>query len=303
MLTPEQLELRKKGIGGSDAAKVAGLSRWGTPFEVYQDKLNLAEARETTEAMKIGSALEPIILDKYESLTGHHVKRDNETIFNKKNKFMLATVDGLVTDKNIIVEAKTAKNSNGWGEARTCDIPVDYLCQVAHYCAVLDVPTAHIIVFFKFNESYELYKYDRNENLETALVKKECHFWNNHIVPQIPPAITKVSQAKVAYKFAEEVTAFADNETKKKFGKLRSLINKKKELEALEDELKTDLMLTMGVASELKDGEGNKLISWKNVTSERFDTTQFKQSNPDLYRQFVKEQTIRRFLPNYILEI
>lgn len=296
MLTEEQLQLRKKGIGGSDAAKIAALSRWGTAYDVYQDKLGLSEPRQQTEAMKVGHRLEPMILDYYENHTGNKVKRDNDSVFSKKNPFMLATIDGIVTDKNIIVEAKTSKYEKDWGEEGTCDIPDDYLCQVAHYCAVLNVPRADIIVFFKLSETYKLYHYKRTEGLEAALIKKEKHFWENHVLKQIPPAITKPAQAKSHYKFAEDVQAVADKEAFKKWEKLKKLNEKKKQLLALEDEIKTDLMLKMGVASELVDACGNKLTTWKNVSANRFDTTEFKKTHPDLYKKFTKESHTRRFL-------
>src|SRR5690606_37257359 len=37
----EWLELRRKGIGGSDAAAIVGLDRYRSAFDVYADKLGL----------------------------------------------------------------------------------------------------------------------------------------------------------------------------------------------------------------------------------------------------------------------
>ena len=36
MITREQLERRRHGIGGSDAPVVVGLSKWRTPFQLWQ---------------------------------------------------------------------------------------------------------------------------------------------------------------------------------------------------------------------------------------------------------------------------
>lgn len=299
MITKEQEELRRLGIGGSDAAGVAGLSKWHTPLDIYNKKMGLKPEQKETEAMKIGAALESVILDKYEELTGNIVERDLPTVFMPKHDFILANVDGFVRDKNIVVEAKTARNKDGWGAPGSCDIPIDYLCQVAHYCAVFNAPEAHIIVLFKFNETYEIYKYKRNENLEQALLKKEQQFWENYILKNTPPPVTTIKHARMAFNSAQQAKAYADDEAKQKFSELLKVIEQKKKLQEIEEQIKLDLMLKMGVSNELVDEAGQKLVSWKNVSSQRFNSVLLKKSNPDLYSQYCATQTTRTFLPNY----
>ena len=45
--SPEWLELRKLGIGGSDAAAVCGIGR-RTPYEVWADKVNPSVPEDAT---------------------------------------------------------------------------------------------------------------------------------------------------------------------------------------------------------------------------------------------------------------
>lgn len=297
MITEEQKKIRKQGIGGSDAAKVCGQSKWGTPLTVFNEKINDKQTKET-EAMRIGSALEPMIIKKYEELTGNNVKTGLDILFNKNNKFMLANIDGIVSDKNIIVEAKTAKNKKGWGTPGTCDVPVDYLFQVAHYCSVYEISEAHIIVFFKDSSKYDIFKYYRNDNFENAIIKKEKNFWENHVLKNLPPPATKIKDVRIKYDLSEEKTSFADDETITKYNKLLDILKSKKQIEEQEESLKIDIMLKMGVSSELKDNFGNKLISWKNIENNRFDVSKFKIENPDIYNQYVQKQSMRRFLIN-----
>lgn len=300
MLTKEELKIRQSGIGGSDAAKVCNVSHYANAFDVYQQKLGLASPQEMTDAMKVGVAMEPVILDKYEEITGNRVKRDFAPMFSRKHSFMLATLDGMVTDKNIIVEAKTARNRREWGTTGTCDIPIDYLFQVAHYCAVYNVPQAHIITYFKFQQTYDLFIYDRNERLEEALIQKEKAFWENHIIARVPPAITSLKQARTVFDFAnDDVTAVAVEEIEEKLRHYRRIEERKKQLMQKQEELKIDLMLAMGVASKLVDEFGVNLATWKNVESNRFDSASFKKDHPDLFKQYTTKQHTRRFLPNY----
>ena len=50
----EWLELRRRGIGGSDAAAVCGLDPWRSPFEVWLDKTGLFVDETAGEAVRWG---------------------------------------------------------------------------------------------------------------------------------------------------------------------------------------------------------------------------------------------------------
>jgi hypothetical protein len=65
-MTREQwFEERRKGIGGSDAAAVAGLSRYRTPIQVYMEKLGLIDPPEENEAMYWGKKLEDLVAEEF----------------------------------------------------------------------------------------------------------------------------------------------------------------------------------------------------------------------------------------------
>ena len=48
MLTTEQLEARKKGIGGSDVASILGLSPWKSQYQLYLEKRGELEEEPLT---------------------------------------------------------------------------------------------------------------------------------------------------------------------------------------------------------------------------------------------------------------
>lgn len=76
---------------------------------------------------------------------------------------------------------------------------------------------------------------------------------------------------------------------------IKELLRMKEELEteiaSLQDELKAEL--TERSTDELVAGEYK--IRYKAVTSNRFDTATFKAKYEELYNQFVKQTTSRRF--------
>ena len=73
---------------------------------------------------------------------------------------------------------------------------------------------------------------------------------------------------------------------------LEELIEEAKvEAEALRDDIKAE-MLTRNI-EELEAGQ--YIIRWTSVLSQRFDTTGFKKSHADLYKEFTKQTASRRF--------
>ena len=184
MLTKEQLEERKKGIGGSDAAKAIGKSKWGGPYDVYADKLGLSPPVESNVAMEMGSALEEMVIKEYEKHTGKIVTRfkDKKKPFKSKdNPFMLANLDGLTKNGKVVVEAKTASSRDGWGSEGTNVMPTDYLIQAMHYCEVMNAERTDVIVLFINEKKYGYYQYIRDDKWEKQMVKSEGNLWLNYI--------------------------------------------------------------------------------------------------------------------------
>ena len=61
--------------------------------------------------------------------------------------------------------------------------------------------------------------------------------------------------------------------------------------EAVKDSIKAELLMRNTEELEVN----GKIIRWTSVLSNRFDTTAFKKSYGELYKQFVKQVSSRRF--------
>lgn len=55
------LAARRRSIGGSDAAILAGLTSWGSPLQLWRDKRGLLPDEPANERLKMGRLLEPLI--------------------------------------------------------------------------------------------------------------------------------------------------------------------------------------------------------------------------------------------------
>ena len=63
------------------------------------------------------------------------------------------------------------------------------------------------------------------------------------------------------------------------------------EMESIKDEIKAEMS-----ARQVEELEaGTHIVRWTPVLSNRFDTTAFKREHNDLYKQFTKQTTSRRF--------
>ena len=65
----------------------------------------------------------------------------------------------------------------------------------------------------------------------------------------------------------------------------------KNEAEALRDAIKAEMLAQH--TEELEAGQ--YIIRWTSVLSQRFDTTGFKKTHADLYKEFTKQVSSRRF--------
>ena len=68
------LEYRKKGIGGSDASVVCGISRYKSPVELWMEKTDQLPYQEAGEAAYWGSQLEALVRAEFTKRTGIEVR-------------------------------------------------------------------------------------------------------------------------------------------------------------------------------------------------------------------------------------
>lgn len=72
------------------------------------------------------------------------------------------------------------------------------------------------------------------------------------------------------------------------------------ELKRMREELDAEIAtLEDAIKSSMGDSEqiiaGGYKITWKAITSSRFDSSAFKKANPDLAAQYTKTSTVKRF--------
>ena len=143
----EWLEWRRKGIGGSDAATIIGVSPFSTARDLYYDKLNIVSAVDEEDnwvQKEIGHLLEDLVAKIFSKKTGYPVYQVKKMFYHPEHPYMLADVDYFVKlpdGKTAILEIKTTNyNATGaWWRDGEEVVPVNYEIQGRHYMALTNI--------------------------------------------------------------------------------------------------------------------------------------------------------------------
>lgn len=294
--TPEWLEIRKSGLGGSDAATAMGLNPWKTPYALWLDKTGQAPALEENAAMKWGKIHEAAIRQEYAEQSGETVRLPECVFQHPKHKFMLASIDG-VTDSGRLLEVKTTRNGSDWGEPGTDEVPSYYLTQVQHYLAVLGLEVADVAVLIQGSD-FRRYEVPADAELQQMIIEAEYEFWQR-VINNDPPEAVTVAEATQKYKIAGDAAVEAPQEIIDAHNKLIEIRESLKLWKEKEDEAKALIMGFMGEHSADTLTLLNKpIVTWKQAKgAARLDSKALKDAHPDIVKQFttVSEPT-RRFL-------
>ena len=292
----EWLKLRKKGIGGSDAAAILGLDRYRSAFDVYADKLGLKSDEPDNEAMRQGRDLEDYVVKRFEEATGKKTRRRNSILQHPEYNWLIGDIDRWVVGENAGLEAKTtsvlnrAKFSQG-------EYPPSYYVQCVHYMALTGAERWYLAVLV-LNKAFHVFTIERDDDEIKALIEAEKHFWEDHVLKQIPPtpdgSESTQEVIKSLFPEAKQRESIALFGYEDKIGKYLELDAQIKELERQQEALKQELQLALKDA-EVGQAQGY-IVEWKNQTRQTLDTNRLKKEKPEVYSEYLKPaQTIRVF--------
>lgn len=295
-------DIRRQGLGGSDAAAALGLSQWKTPYEVYQEKRGELEPEDQSHRNDFywGHKLEPLLREEYAKLTGETLRSDLQGIYQSQNhSFLLATPDD-ITESERIVDYKSATSSRNWGAIGTDDIPRQYLIQMQHYMLVTGFKVADLAVWFLMSREYRIYEIERDDRVQELLLNGEIEFWRRVEDGEPPDPIT-VAEARQRYRMSENKEVIADETVEKAYRVMTIGLKRINDLQAAVDNCKVVLMDYMKDADALLDDQGNYLATWRlSKETEQFDRKAFAQDHPELYKKYLKPARRRRpFLPKF----
>jgi putative phage-type endonuclease len=219
---------RSKTVGGSDVAAILGISPFRTPLDCWREKVLGQRDTIDTPGTRAGTRFEPHVLAAYAAKlpAGATVEKPEPTIRGN----LRASPDGIATVRGWrkLVEIKTTVFAQDWGANESEDVPLHYAVQGMWYMDLLELDEADFPVL--------LWPYEMRDllGLTPAEIVAECElrtlrlayspsmarmlreavatFWDQHVIPQVPPKAVSLEDAKRLVWTVRGKTCTADEE-------------------------------------------------------------------------------------------
>jgi len=291
----EWLNYRRNGIGGSEAAIVVGLNRFGSPLQLWASKMGIGTEPEKTEVMRQDTDFEEYVARRWMEATGKKVRRRNYIFRNTDYPHSIADIDREIIGENAGLECKTTSVYNK-SDFESGEIPPTYYVQCQHYMAVMGYDRMYLAVLVLSKAFYHFCIERDNEEI-AALMKKEGDWWEEFIsgdsVPE--PDGSDGDDALIRDRFPDSDggEVFLGMRTQD-FEELSELDRQIKELTIRRDACKQAIMQDMGDASTASALNG-WTATWKQQASTRLDSKALKSDYPELYQKYAKTTDTRVF--------
>ena len=291
------LNVRKGGIGGSDAAAAVGLNPYKSQLALWMEKTGRDGSPEATDAapdldspLHWGTVLEPLVAEHYARKTGNRVRRVNAILQHRDYPWMLANLDREVmgNDEVQILECKTAGlfGARLWKDG----VPEYVQLQVMHQLAVTGQRAADVAVLLGGHE-LQVHRIERDEVMIEQLITLERQFWD-YVEKDIPPPADGSDSADQALRMlfpqddGETLDLSHDAGLSQAFADLQQVRKTLDEAKKAELRLKHRLQQAMGTATLATFPSGS--LSWKQTAPvKRLDTKALQQDHPELVAAYL----------------
>lgn len=265
------LELRRLGIGGSDALAVAGMDPWKAPLGVYLEKTGIVDSTVVeTPLMRWGNLLEPVLADWFQETTGIEVFRCG-MLGHPTREWQLFSPDRLTADGGIL-EIKTTglRGGKAWADGRVADRAA---IQLQHGMSVTGLTHGYAVAGI-WGEDPVYRMVQRDNDLISDLVQIESEFWEQ-VISEAPPALgqhpAEASLMQHLYPYGEDNTV---DLTPGGYAALRQYVALGAQIKALkgqQDAQKGAVTAELGTA-EAGLWNGDIVITWRNAISQDADS-------------------------------
>ena len=308
MSREQWLQVRKQGIGSSDAAAACGLNPHMSMLELWMIKTGRMQnqpdqpTQNSYSPLYWGNQLEPLIANYYQHKTGHKVRKVNAVLQHPDpdKHFMLANLDYSVvgSDEVQILECKTAGEHGAklWRDG----VPLYVLCQVQHQLAVTGKQAAHVCVLICGHET-KIFKVTRSESVIEHIVQAERYFWEC-VEKDTPPSVDASESAAKAIQqlYPAHIPLSVEDLSQNENANLMfdQLIKMKEEIQHKQerfDQLKHEIQMMMQDKERAVFAHGS--VVWKKAKdSISLNTKALLQHQPELIELYpLQKQGSRRF--------
>ena len=279
------LEVRRQGIGGSDAAAIAGLNPYCSPLSIWAQKRGIKTEEPDNEMMRQGRDLEAYVASRWEEATGKKTRRRAAVIQHPAIDFILGDIDRFVIGEDAGLECKTTSFLNATDYAKAP--PPWYLVQCHHYMVITGVKKWYLAIL-ALNKAFIMHEVQRDEEVIASLIKIESEFWDK-VQKGIPPDpdgsddYTEMLKEKYLRSQPMEIELTLGTDRIRRYEELRT---QQSELETEIQSIEQAVQLEMGEAERAKCGPYR--FTWKTQERTGLDTTALKKEMPQILAKYTK---------------
>lgn len=296
------LELRRTGVGASDAAAVLGVSPWRSAYTAWAERCGLVAPTPTTPAMGFGSFVEPWIYARYTEHTGRPAVAANVLARSLEHPFMLCTPDAVTVDGGQLglIEAKSVnhRQADKWGPDRA---PIDYVAQAMHQIVVCHVDFVDLVpLMLDTRDIGEPVRIRYEDDIARELIAREAAWWDHVVHRTAPPVDATVSTEDTLRarwdRHVDGATVELDDEQAAWWQVRVDLRARIRELEDEERAVSNALRAVLGDAAAATH-QGRPLLTYRAHEVRELDEKRLRHEEPELFERYARTRTQRTLRP------
>lgn len=285
---------RSRYLGGSDAAAALGISPYKTPFQLWLEKTGQTDGNATeTAPMRWGTKLEAVVADAYAEQTGRTITDGPRLV----DGFRAGSLDRITVpipgDDIRIVEIKTARRGDGWGEVGTDDIPLHYAAQGLHYLSLLPRAVACDFPVLISGSDFRIYTLHRDDALIAQLVEAEVAWWRRHVEGNQPPEPLTTQDYQRRWRTIEGKVVRLDDVGVATARELANIRERMKFYAKAEEEVSNRLRAMIGDGEVAEGPDGAVVATWKEQEARPLDVEAVRAAHPEIAEKLTKVTTSR----------
>lgn len=198
--SPAWHDLRRAMLNGSEIAPVLGISPYESAFSLWHRKAGSLDDVEQSDEMYWGTQLEDVIRCEFARRHPELFVRDGGGLYRHGDRdWQGGSPDGRIWSATTppgqrrppgpeaLLECKTARFDDGWGEEGTDEIPVHYRAQCLWYLDVFDLQLCHVAVLISGSD-YREYQITRDDD-ELAAMRDAAEAFLQSVAAGVQPDI------------------------------------------------------------------------------------------------------------------
>lgn len=279
-------------IASTDIAPILGISKWYTPFDVWNRKINPSTKFEGNKYTESGNILEPVIIKWFEEKTNVIVDSRQKKFVYKKDGRLITFIDGKIENEfgEFLIEVKNTSS-----EINPNDLPEEWVSEINWNMGLSNIHSCYLVWLSK-GYDFNYVRVDFSEDNFNIQIEYAINFLEKYIVTGIEPPPINSNEILQRIK-PEDKQKEVDKSLFETISRWKELKKTLKECEEEIKELEEDIKMFM-CESTVAVFKGQQILTWRqDKPGFKFNEKLMKESYPDIYEQFLEQkQPVRRLL-------